>query len=1493
MIKRNLAVVSSALMSFIIVFGVLYNSSSANSTNPLLYKDFEFKEISYGVPCDDAVLSGDDYTFIYNDGLFFLDANELNGDIAKMSVALASAAYRRDEINKILKGPDSDNMGFTLVNEDHQEYIYNFCDDTTGKGLTIYNNDYVAYTIARKEITYNNEDYVVYCVPVRGTAANAEWYSDFHIGEDDEFNASENRNMHLGFQRAAKRVYDDLSKVISTDKNKENQDYDDNHTIILVTGHSRGAAVSNILAGWLNKNTSIPSRQIFGYTFACPAVSTDADTTLTNIYNYNNPGDLITLLPLEKWGYKRNGIDIKSYTQIQKSNIYYQFERLYGFECLSEDEPTRYLSILEPLFKDKETFLCADYQLMFRFVAYALGGKNQSDWKEVLSYDNYSGLAKSGIGVVRFLADVAAGTVISSVADLYYGYMSDVEESYQELIEFIEWNTATVSVMSANDFNEFLEQNDWEIKLIEDSLDKTIKTKSAFLSSKAELEALSSQLNSNINSKKDLVDLFYDGGFVIGARIAHGHMPLFYVCYVNTLYFGSAGWRADWVDEVSISSTLSCKDCPIYTIGSNCFDTCEYLRKFVFSKQLLYIGDNAFTESGIKSLSLPDSICYIGEGAFSDCKKLTGTVSLPANLPEISDGTFLNCSKLTGVIIPDNVKKVCKSAFKNCSSLSDIVVPCDIQYEYDYADVRPFYNCKAVSHVTITGNGPMRDFTYYVNDSVDAFVATPWHLSEADSLVIDVSEGVTSVGEYAFCSCGVTEVHLPSTVTTIKKAAFASYEVLHNKFKTINGLGNVTYIGDDAFYFCTGLSDFDLGDSIVYIGDNSFNSTGISSLNIPQSVSYIGEYAFNECENLEGTIIIPDGITDIKDYTFAGCSKLEKVVIPNSVKTLCMDAFGGCTSLTDITIPCDVEYLESEFVYFGPFEDCVSVNHVTITGNGPMKDFDGFDGYKFSAWHHSESKSLRIDIAEGITRIGENSFRHSNITEIHIPSTVKSIGLLAFVECSKLNDVYYASTKSAWKKISIESYNDDLLNAKFHYSATAAKIVTQPVDYTGKIGESARFSVEAENGLTYQWQYQTSSGAWKNSNSSGNNTPSMSIKITETRDGQKYKCLIKGSDNSVIETAVVAIHVAPDFSIKKNPVDYTGPIGSYASFSVQAEGTDLTFQWQYLNATGNWKNSNSTGYNTPTMSIKITEARDGQKYRCIVSKGTKSIISETAAIHVARTELKILSHPADFSGLVGTYAAFKVVAEGAGITYQWQYNNGSGWKNSNSSGYNTDSMRIKITEARNGQQYRCIIMDKYNNEVISDSAAINVTQPKAVSIESHPADVTGEAGETAKFTVTATGDGLTYQWKYNNGSGWKDSSSSGYNTATLSIKITEARDGQQYKCIVTDKYGNTAESDAAAIHLRKAGPEITSQPVDYTGAIGTTATFTVAVKGDDLTYQWQYNNGSGWKNSSSTGFDTPSMSIKVTQARDGQQYRCVVTNASGEAVSDVAVIHVG
>ena len=86
-------------------------------------------------------------------------------------------------------------------------------------------------------------------------------------------------------------------------------------------------------------------------------------------------------------------------------------------------------------------------------------------------------------------------------------------------------------------------------------------------------------------------------------------------------------------------------------------------------------------------------------------------------------------------------------------------------------------------------------------------------------------------------------------------------------------------------------------------------------------------------------------------------------------------------------------------------------------------------------------------------------------------------------------------------------------------------------------------------------------------------------------------------------------------------------------------------------------------------------------------------------------------------------------------------------------------------------------------------------------------------------------------------------------------------------------------------------PVITQQPQDFAGKIGATATFSVAAEGDGLKFRWQYKDvGGEWLNSS---FKTASMSCKLTAARDGRQYRCVITDAWGNEVrSNPAAIHV-
>ena len=147
----------------------------------------------------------------------------------------------------------------------------------------------------------------------------------------------------------------------------------------------------------------------------------------------------------------------------------------------------------------------------------------------------------------------------------------------------------------------------------------------------------------------------------------------------------------------------------------------------------------------------------------------------------------------------------------------------------------------------------------------------------------------------------------------------------------------------------------------------------------------------------------------------------------------------------------------------------------------------------------------------------------------------------------------------------------------------------------------------------------------------------MSIKITETRDGQQYRCIVTDKYNNTVTSDVAAIHVEPQIKITKQPVDVTAPIGDPAKFSVTAEGEGLTYQWQYCK-NGEWKNSNSTGYNTSSMSVRVTEARDGQQYRCVITKGTNSVISDVATIHMVKIPLLLLSNPEDYSGPVGETA---------------------------------------------------------------------------------------------------------------------------------------------------------------------------------------------------------------------------------------------------------------
>lgn len=87
-----------------------------------------------------------------------------------------------------------------------------------------------------------------------------------------------------------------------------------------------------------------------------------------------------------------------------------------------------------------------------------------------------------------------------------------------------------------------------------------------------------------------------------------------------------------------------------------------------------------------------------------------------------------------------------------------------------------------------------------------------------------------------------------------------------------------------------------------------------------------------------------------------------------------------------------------------------------------------------------------------------------------------------------------------------------------------------------------------------------------------------------------------------------------------------------------------------------------------------------------------------------------------------------------------------------------------------------------------------------LKIIEQPSNYSGNAGETASFTVVAEGEGLTYKWEYSpNGSKWYASGFDGFDTATQLVVLSTNRNGQRYRCIITDKYGNTVTSEVVQL----------------------------------------------------------------------------------------------
>ena len=261
-----------------------------------------------GVLSDNTVVYYDEngdrqsQTFDYSiDSCLEKDSTEYNPDLAYMLVALANSAYHKEGLDfTLLKDADSGvfpdnplaiteslrNLGFDAENGDVREYnYYSSASDSN------YGDDKTAFTLATKSMS---DGTTLIAIVVRGSYGDikkltSDWRSNINF-------INLGVGLHEGFNNAANEIIQELNAF------KYDQAISDDNVTYVITGHSRGAAVANLVSKKLI-DSGVPTNNVYDYNFACPdtgrdyAINWNSNGKYNSLYNINNVRDIVGVIP--------------------------------------------------------------------------------------------------------------------------------------------------------------------------------------------------------------------------------------------------------------------------------------------------------------------------------------------------------------------------------------------------------------------------------------------------------------------------------------------------------------------------------------------------------------------------------------------------------------------------------------------------------------------------------------------------------------------------------------------------------------------------------------------------------------------------------------------------------------------------------------------------------------------------------------------------------------------------------------------------------------------------------------------------------------------------------------------------------------------------------------------------------------------------------------------------------------------------------------------